>query len=340
LLIVAGMGPESYSRRVGRLFYRAFFKAYLMMFKGKWKTRFPILVLVSSIFLITSCPENPRAIDVQTQPMMVSRGIIKASLIRYIETGSSAPFEQFSLMGMFLRYDMDETNTVDSLLNENENEIDLALDSCTPPVRVLDESHLEEPKSRAGIELLDVGNLSVSFSKMTKPVPTRTFPDLLRVIVGVIYSVDETQGVNFRPGEIYSLKATGTNEVAPFRVALEAPEDLGDVKVDGATPGDQVPFIRKGEDIELTWEGDGYGDEVMAVLTWTSMGAPWSMTCRMRDDGFFVVPSVITGDLPDPLTCSDGDLTVTRIRQVAFRSEDLSSGFFRFQVSTNFPVTF
>lgn len=299
-----------------------------------------ILAVIASAFVFASCPDDPRTVELRSQPMMVSRGIIKASLNRYIETGSSEPFEQFGLMGMFLRYDMEESSTVDSLLSESDNEIDLALDSCSPPARVLSAYHSEEPKSETGIEMLDLGNLSVSFSGITKLVPTRTFPSLLRVAVGVIYSVDETQGISFRPGETYSLRATGTEDLAPFRVALEAPEDLGEVKVDGLAPGEQTPFIKRGEDIELIWEGEGYGDEVVAELTWISMGAPWSMTCRMRDDGVFVVPSSLTRDLPDPETCSDGDLTMTRIRQVAFRSQDLSSGIFKFTVSESFPVTF
>ncbi len=297
-----------------------------------------IAILCAAI--LTACPEDPDPDEVSSPPIMVSKGIINASLNRYIETGSSEPFEQFGLMGMFARYDVDRTATVESLLGDQPAAADLALDTCTMPAPVLEEPHIHEPRGETAIELLDVGDLSVSYNHISKPVPTRTFPDLLKVIVGVIYTADDTQGVVFRPGETYTLRATGTDEVASFRVPLDAPDDLGEVKVEGVTPGDQVPIIRRGQEVELAWEGDGYSDEVVATLSWMSMGAQWSMTCRMRDDGFFPIPTTYTAGLPDPLTCTDAELTLTRIRQVAFRTEGLSSGSFGFSVSTNFPVTF
>ncbi|MCP4603082.1 MAG: hypothetical protein GY847_21630 [Proteobacteria bacterium] len=310
------------------------------MYRHAKKLYSRILVVLFVAILTTACPNDPNRTKLPSPPMMISRGNITASLNRYIETSSNSPFEQFGFMGMFARYDVDKTATANILLNDRAAEIDLALDTCTMPSPVLHETHLHEPRGKTAIELLDVGDLTVSFNRLSKPVPTRTFPDLLKFIVGVIYSADETQGVLFRPGETYALRATGTDEVAPFQVILDAPEDLGDVKVEGVTPGEQVPFIRRDEEVELIWEGDGYGDEVIATLNWTSMGAPWSMTCRMRDDGLFVVPSVFTAGLPDPLTCSDHELTLSRIRQVAFRTDGLSSGSFKFIVSINFPVAF
>ncbi len=296
-----------------------------------------VFVIVS---IAVSCAEDTGSDPLPSPPMMVSRGIITASFNRYIETNSDEPFEQFSLMGMFVRHDIEETYTVDSLFDSQTTNIDLALDTCTMPARILDDDQFHDQKNETPIELLDVGDLAASVNKVPKPVPTQTFPDLLKVIVGVIYTADETQGLLYRPGETYDLSAKGTEEVEPFRVALEAPEDLGDVKIDGITPGDQVPVVRRGEELEILWDGDGYGDEVVATLTWMSMGAPWSMTCRMRDDGLFVVPTVVTSGLPDPLTCSDEELTLSRIRQVAFRSAGFSSGSFKFVISTNFPVAF
>ena len=160
------------------------------------------------------------------------------------------------------------------------------------------------------------------------------------MIVGVLYTTDEIHGVLYRPGETYDLQASGTDDISSFRVALEAPLDLGDIKIDGVIPSEQTPLIRRGEDVEILWEGDSFGDEVIATLSWMSMGASWSMTCRMRDDGVFAIPAAITEAMPDPLTSSDGELTISRFRQVAFRSAGLASGSFQFVVSTVFPVAF
>lgn len=290
--------------------------------------------------VLPACPGQPEGSGRDPAPLLVSRGTITASLNRYIDTGSDEPFEQFGMMGIFARYDIDDARTVEGLLGGRDLDVDIPLDTCSMPAPALEDGNLPQPRSGYPIELLDVGDLTVSFDGGARPVSTRTFPDLLKVIVGVIYTADESRGFLFQPTRTYDVKTTGTDEVAAFRVALEAPEDLGDVKVDGVDPADQAPLVRRGDEVELSWEGDGFGDEVVAVLSWTSMGAPWSMTCRMRDDGFFVVPGSVTAALPDGTASSDAELTLSRVRQVAFRSAGLSSGAFRFVISSYFPVVF
>lgn len=300
-----------------------------------------VLITAFALFgLLPACPRDPVKTEESEEPVMVARGIITAALNRYVDTGSNTPFEQFSLLGMFVRYDAEESNTIESLLDANFADVDLALDSCSLPAPVLDDHTFQEPSGKTAIELLDVGNLEVKFGARKKLIPTRTFPDLLKKIVGVLYTSDETKGVQFRPGETYSIRASGTEETEPFRVSLDAPADLGEVKVDGIPPGEQVPVLRRDGDIELTWDGDAYGDEIIAELSWTTMGTPWAMTCRMRDDGLFILSSIYTSELPDPLTSSDEELTLSRIRQVSFRNASFNSGSFRFIVSTNFPVHF
>lgn len=298
------------------------------------------ILFMLMFFSVSGCPDDPHIANLDTHPITTSKGIINASLARYIESGSGTSYDQFGITGIFARYDIEQSSTVDGLMNGDFTDIDLALDTCSLPAPILEDVSIHKRPESSAIELLDVGDLTVSYNGMSKTVPTRTFPDLFRVIVGVMYTADESKGVQFRPTETYSLRAAGSEDISRFRVALEAPEDLGDVKLDGVNPGDQLPMIRKGEDLELVWDGDGYGDEILATLNWTSMGAPWSMTCRMRDDGLFVISSVYTEGLPDSLMSSDEEFTISRVRQVAFRSAGLASGSFRFVVSANFSVSF
>jgi hypothetical protein len=103
--------------------------------------------------------------------------------------------------------------------------------------------------------LLDAGNLTLAVDDVTLSVSTRTFPDLLKVVDGVIYSIEESRGARFSPGATYSFRSSGTDAVGPFEVVLEAPEDLGEVKLGGVSPAEQLPGVRRGEDLELTWEG-------------------------------------------------------------------------------------
>jgi len=295
--------------------------------------------------VVAGCPRDPSPQIKPAPPVIVSRGQITAAINRYFEAGSEEPFEQFGINGVFARYDVEKEETVERLLGTRVPEPDLPPDTCSSPSPVLD-LYVRRPATPEGatvenaIRLIDVGDLSVSFGGETRAMPTRTFPDLLRVIDGVIYTADETRGVGFVPGETYTFHATGTDEVAPFEVVLEAPKDLGEIKLDDVRPDEKTPQIRRGQDLAITWEGAGWGDEVIATLTWSGMGLPWSMTCRMRDDGLFVVPGQLTEGLHDPLAASDEELTLSRVRQVSFRSNGLTSGAFSFVVSSSFPVSF
>jgi hypothetical protein len=293
---------------------------------------------------LTGCPRDPGPQVKPAPPVTVSRGQITAGINRYVEAKSEEPFEQFGINGVFARYDEEKEDLVEHLLGTHVPELDLPPDTCSSPSPVLITARRafgkHESAIETAIELVDVGDLSVTYVDEQMAIPTRTFPDLLKVIDGVIYAVDETQGVRFLPGETYTLHATGTDEVAPFEVVLDAPGDLGDVKIDGVQPDEGMPQIRRGQDLMITWEGAGWGDEVIATLTWSGMGLPWSMNCRMRDDGLFVVPGQLIEGLHDPLAASDEEMTLARVRQVSFRSDGLSSGAFSFVVSNSFPVRF
>lgn len=289
---------------------------------------------------LSGCVEEPVG-EENAPKTVVSRGIITASVNRHVEAGSDDPFESFSFTGVFARYPAEESGTVDMLWDQRIGGLDLTVDSCTLPTPVLEQRfESQEPQAERAIELLDVGDLSVGLDGDRKTVPTRTFPDLLKVAVGVIYSADDTQGVTFQPGLRYDVRATGSDEVELFRVDLDAPADLGVVRLDDATPEEETPILNRGKGVRLTWEGDGYGDEVVATISWTGMGSPWEITCRMRDDGQFEIPASITAALPDPLTVTDAEINVRRFRQVAFRSGGLSNGSFQFVVTANFPIKF
>lgn len=292
------------------------------------------------VLLLSSCVDDSQDDIEPTEPLRTAKGMITASFNRYIESGSDEPFEQFALTGVFAQYQLADVRTVESLWDDTVSEIDVGLDGCTEPAPVLDQIKYQPARSHSPIELLDVGDLSVLIDNTKKPIPTRTFPDLLKVFDGVMYSADDTQGVVFRPGETYDVRASGTDDVSRFRVVLNAPADLGEVKIDGTVPGEETPVIRRGRDVELTWSGDGFGDEVIATLSWTGMGSPWAVKCRMRDDGAFVIPARLTAELPDTLTTTDQEIQLTRVRQVAFRSAELASGSFRFVVVASFPVAF
>lgn len=295
-------------------------------------------LVCATALLAAGCSGRTDSAISDHDPVIVSRGLITASLSRYIDDQAEQPFERFSITGVFARYDLDYESFSDTILATTFSEPDLELDACMPPVPAIEFQPRRPEPGQTAIELIDVGNFSVLIGKRPTALPTRTFPDLLKVVDGVIYSAEESRRVGYEPGETYSIQASGTDVVAPFEVVLQAPDDLSEITIDGVSPYEQTPSIKEGEELEIAWEGRGYGDEVTAEIGWTSMGLPWKMTCRMRDDGLFVVPQRYTRNMHDPMHSGDEELTLTRVRQVSFRSEGLSSGTFAFVVSSRFPV--
>lgn len=297
------------------------------------------LVTTGVCFVLISCTTVDEASETDTGESLVSRGLITASFRRYLDGSGTGSSEHFRITGLFVRHAQEADTAAVSLLGMQVADIDIPLDACSPPAPVLDQRRWSPPR-RSAMELLDVGDMQVSFGTGNRTVATRTFPDLLRVIVGVIYSADENYGLEFRPGRTYDLRTSGSDQIGPFEVALDAPEDLGDLRIGGSLPFEETPIIIRGRGLHIAWDADGFGDEVLATLSFTSMGSPWSMTCRMRDDGEFSIPASHTAVLPDPLTCADSELSVTRVRQVAFRAAGLSSGTLRFEVTSDFNVSF
>jgi hypothetical protein len=273
---------------------------------------------------------------------LTSQGSITATLHRYVESGASEPYEEFGVTALFPRYRPSDAALVDTLVGERVPEIDVAIDQCESPAPLVPlRPRRLSTTDGATIELADVGDLSVEYSGKRITLPTQTFPDLLHVIDGVTYVGDDEHGLRFEPAQTYTVHASGTDEVAHFDVVLDAPEDLGDVALDGVSPSEQTPVVRRGAPLAITWEGGGgYGDEVIATVSWSSMGLPLSMSCRMRDDGSFVVPGEMTAALQDPLVAGEAEMTVSRVRQTAFRAKGLASGELSFVLSTSFLVKF
>jgi hypothetical protein len=273
---------------------------------------------------------------------IVSEGTITAALHRYVENGSSEPFEQFSITALFPRFRRSAKELVDSLVGGGVPELYVALDQCAAPAPVVQARPRRIVAAEGtAIELVDVGDLSVEIDGRRTVLPTQTFPDLLRAIDGVTYAANDDMGVEFSPAATYTIHSAGADEISRFDVVLDAPEDLGEITVGGASPAEQVPTLRRGEPIEITWEGaGGYGDEVFAKITWSNVGLPLSMDCRMRDDGRFTVPGDLTAGMRDPLATGEAEMTISRVRQTAFRAKGLDSGEFDFVLSTSFLVRF
>ena len=280
---------------------------------------------------------SPAAHHREKQPNATTcQGIIVATASRFISDAGSEPFEQFDFIAMFPRYRTDQQQAVESLLETHVPLTDLPLDSCATPEPQL--SRKTEDEKHVAVSLLDAGDMFVIADSKKIAIPTRTFPDLLKVIDGVIYSASPSHGMEFVPGQTYTVKNTGADSVGSFEVVLEAPKDLGEITVAGTSPDDNIPTILSGAPAVIRWEGEGYGDEVIADINWSDMGLSWSTTCRMKDDGHFVIPADITGQMGSELAKQTHEMRLSRLRQVSFAAPFITSGDFSFVASTSFLV--
>ncbi|MBN2340867.1 MAG: hypothetical protein JXX29_17515 [Deltaproteobacteria bacterium] len=288
--------------------------------------------------ILIGCQDQPPAKPVNAGRALLCQGIIVATASRFITEKNEEPFEQFDFIAMFPKYPEDQQQEVDALLETHVPRADLAMDTCSVPEPQFHDNATDD--NSVSISLVDAGDMFLQMGAGKVPIPTRTFPDLLKVIDGVIYAASPNHGIEFIPGQTYTLTNAGTDNIGSFEVVLEAPNDLGEVTLNGVSPADAVPSIIAGKGSTIRWEGEGYGDEVIADIHWSDMGLSWSMGCRMKDDGQFTIPGEITKQMTSELTDQTYEMRLSRVRQVSFAAPFIAFGDFSFVASTSFLVEF
>lgn len=296
-----------------------------------------LVSLFCCIFLCGACKSSPPSPSPAPKEY-ISQGIIVATASRFLLESKDDPFEQFDVIAMFPKYLASQHPNIREILDTHVPQSDLTLDTCSIPEPQFLSG--KDKKPTASISLLDAGDMFIETEFKKILIPTRTFPDLLKVIDGVIYSATPSHGIEFIPGQTYTLKNHGTDNIGSFEVVLAAPNDLGDITVGGIFPMEGIPVIGSRRPTQITWEGEEYGDEVIADINWIDMGLSWKMVCRMKDDGQFVIPSSITKQMSSELTEQTHEMRLSRVRQVSFAAPFISYGDFSFVASTSFLVEF
>lgn len=219
---------------------------------------------VLAVVLVCGCAQKTTRDEPRERKL--SHGNIAAVSSQYITSGDLLPFEQFQLTGVFGRFGASDRPEAMAFLTSRAPSLDLSFDSCSMPAPVFDRADIYSKLAEATVELLDVGDLMIEFGRRVVPVSTRTFPDLLKVIVGVVYSADAAHGVFYNSQSTYTLKASGGGGVGPFEVALEAPLELDGIQVNRISPFDQIPLMQRKRPALLEWAGLELGDEVIVDL--------------------------------------------------------------------------
>ncbi len=150
------------------------------------------------------------------------------------------------------------------------------------------------------LQLLDVGNLTITAGERRLPLRISLVPSLFSAVRGVRYDGDVDHSRTWLAAPALRLSATGGDGVAAFTARVPVPRPVRLTHVGGqAVRGGAVSGLAPHENLSIRW-GSVDGDADLQVLVGNEQGEgiDW-LRCRLRDDGAFTVPAVLLDTLPE-----------------------------------------
>ncbi len=206
----------------------------------------------------------------------------------------------------------------------------LALDEAPAPLGSCVRASGEVPSVPVGgLRLLDVGKVTLHADSTAAPfeLSKRRVPDVVDVVSGVIYGASRLDVASRAPLEV---RVAGEPELGPVRVAIEAPGDVGGLRMDGHDPAHPVAA---GSDVELTWEPSAEREPISVDVTAIDgEGRRSTWRCGQLDTGHATVAAALLGD-------GDGIIAVRRSHRTTFRSAGIDKGELRVDFVRELPYT-
>jgi hypothetical protein len=184
----------------------------------------------------------------------------------------------------------------------------------------------------ARAELLDAGDVSLSATDVETRLAPRAFPSSISELPGVVYTSRDSAPEALPAGALYSLKASGSDQLAPLELRVRAPELLSEVSVAGA-PITELLSLNAASGAELSWRPGDARDLVYVEVAATAVGTLG--VCAFRD-------SRGRGELPRGLfgARGAGSLSIHRLREVAADAPALDAAEVRFDFELTTEVSF
>jgi hypothetical protein len=186
------------------------------------------------------------------------------------------------------------------------------------------------PADLSRAEFLKAGDVLLGGSDVQTLLAPRAFP---LEVAGFVYTSRDQASAALPSASVYLLKTTGSEQLAPLEVRVQAPEELSDVSVGGsALPTLESVDGRQGA--VVTWRAGDARDVVYVEVA----GAPEVGTlgvCAFRDaDGAGALPRGMFG------ATGNGSLTFHRLREVAADVPSLDGAEVRFDFALTASVAF
>ncbi len=143
----------------------------------------------------------------------------------------------------------------------------------------------------AWLQLLDVGNMSLTSGANTLPLRITMVPSLFSAIRGVRYDGDVDHARHLLAAGKLSLHATGGDGIAAFSATVDVPRPVRLTHV-GSHPvrSGRARLPAEHGDLLLRWGSvDGTARMEVVIGAERGEGLDW-LHCRLTDDGMFTVP--------------------------------------------------
>ncbi len=189
------------------------------------------------------------------------------------------------------------------------------------------------PESLLGhAEFVDAGDVLLGATETQTQLAPRAFPSSqTELLSGVVYTSRDQASEPFPGGARYVLRTTGSEQLAPLEVSVEAPQLLSELSLGGA-PLAEVNQVLGESGLLLGWQP---GDPRDLVYVEISGAAGPVGVCSFRDsDGAGQLPRGLLG------ASGTGTLSFHRLREVAADVASLDATEVRFDFALSAQVAF
>jgi hypothetical protein len=267
----------------------------------------PLLVLgaVTATSLSVGCAVgNPDAPDAEVQTAQTATAIVS------VERTTSGD----AVVARFLRARQGETMYLGDLGDLGLHFQDLPVQgTCTTS---FDSPSSRSPASRGGIDLLDVGAVTID----TTPLLPRAMPDPAGMISGTFYTARTAEA--FSASSRLSLRASGGQDLSEgFDVSVTAPPELADVR---------AAFVPAGLDVSWSSSSSSASEAASSrdVVYVDVLGSAIVVRCTAGDNTTrLTVPASFLASI------DEGNVTVHRVHREPFRARGIDNGEVRFDLA-------
>jgi hypothetical protein len=171
----------------------------------------------------------------------------------------------------------------------------------------------ETPAAQAPVvELVDVGEVSLSAGGLETRLVARQLPDVTDVVSGVVYA--RAADPSLLPASArYTLRIAGGQVFGPMQIMATAPADPADIQIAGENAG---LVLVVSPSVDLSWPADAADDAVYVDVQ------PASVRCALDRGTHGTVAAALLDDT--------GTLVVHRLHREPLRLQGIDSGEVRF----------